>query len=146
LAQFNQAIASGHSFFALASPSPISCARCPCIALCEPFWQAAQPEWEASCGTNAEGEVAESRDASFAGAPLRTLALKSCRGSAPQGNLVVEQIPLQWLSLGARSPGVGDVIRVVSAVRAIEQPDIRVLQVDRARNTAIWSAPGARRA
>src|SRR5208282_4538919 len=98
---------------------PTNCAGCPCIALCDPFWRTARPEWEESCGTNVEGEIAESRDASFAGTPLRTLVLKSCRGSSPQGELVVEQIPLPWLSLGLTIPRVGCVIRVVSAVRAL---------------------------
>jgi hypothetical protein len=141
LAEFNQATASGHSFFSLASPSPTNCSGCPCIALCDPFWRAAQPEWEESCGTNVEGKIVESRDATFAGIPLRTLVLKSCHGSAPQGELVVEQIPLPWLSLGSTIPDVGRVIRVVSAVRTLADPECRVLQVDRIKSTAIWNAP-----
>lgn len=143
LMQFNQATSSGHSLFSLASPSPTNCAGCPCIALCDPFWRSARPEWEASCGTNVEGEIAESRDASFAGTPLKTLVLKSCCGSAPQRELVVEQIPLPWLSLGLTKPEVGRVIRVVSAVRAFANPECRVLQVDRIKSTAIWNVPDA---
>jgi hypothetical protein len=138
LAQFNQAVAGGQSFFDLASPSPASCLGCPCIALCDPFWEAAQPEWEATCGTNVEGEIAESRYASFAGAPLRTLMLKNCRGSAPLGDFVVEQIPLPWLSLGSAIPDIGHIIRVVTAVRINTSPECRVIQVDRAKSTTIW--------
>lgn len=141
LAQFNEAVSRGQSFFAVASPSPTNCASCPCIALCNPFWQAARPEWEEHCGTNIEGEIAESRDITFAGAPLRTLHLKSCKGSAPTGDLVVEQIPLAWLSIGSTVPSVGSIVRVVSAARAISDTDSRVLQVDRIKSTAIWNAP-----
>jgi hypothetical protein len=141
LIRFNQAVSNGQSFSTLASPSPTNCAGCPCLALCDPFWHEAKPEWEKSCGTNVEGEIAESRDITFAGTPLRTLQLKSCHGSAPPGDLVAEQIPLPWLSIGSTIPSVGNIVRVVSAVRTSTNIESRVLQVDRIKSTAIWNAP-----
>jgi len=144
LEQFNQAVSSGAHFYSLASPSRESCAGCPCLALCDPFWEAAQPEWEESCGANAEGEIVEIREASFAGSPLRSLSLKDCRGSAPTGDLVVEQIPLAWLSLGSSVPESGRRVRIVSAARRPPDPQNRVLRVDRVRSTAIWIAPNSR--
>lgn len=141
LAQFNQSVRDGAHFHSLASPSRESCAGCLCIALCDPFWEAAQPEWEEGCGANAEGEIVEIREASFAGSPLRSLSLKDCRGSAPSGDLVVEQIPLAWLSLGSSVPEAGRRVRVVSAARLPPEPQNRVLRVDRLKSTAIWIAP-----
>ena len=144
LEQFNQAVSGGAHFYSLASPSCESCAGCPCLALCDPFWEAAQPEWEESCGANAEGEIVEIREASFAGSPLRSLSLKDCRGSAPNGDLVVEQIPLAWLSLGSSIPEAGRRVRIVSAARLPPEPQNRVLRVDRVKSTAIWIAPNPR--
>jgi PD-(D/E)XK nuclease superfamily len=141
LAQFNQLVSGGAHFHSLAIPSRESCAGCPCIALCDPFWEAAQPEWEESCGANAEGEIVAIREASFAGSPLRSLSLKDCRGSAPTGDLVVEQIPLAWLSLGSSIPEAGRRVRIVSAARRPPEPQNRVLRVDRVKSTAIWIAP-----
>ncbi|MGD0165600.1 MAG: PD-(D/E)XK nuclease family protein [Candidatus Sulfotelmatobacter sp.] len=144
LAQFNQLVVGGAHFHSLALPSRESCAGCPYIALCDPFWEAAQPEWEEICGANAEGEIVEIREASFAGSPLRSLSLKDCRGSAPTGDLVVEQIPLAWLSLGSSVPEVGRRVRIVSAARRPPEPQNRVLRVDRVKSTAIWMAPNPR--
>jgi hypothetical protein len=144
LAQFNQSVSGGAHFHSLASPSRESCAGCPCIALCDPFWEAAQPEWEESCGANAEGEIVEIREASFAGSPLRSLSLKECRGSVPTGDLVVEQIPLAWLSLGSSVPDAGRRVRIVSAARLPPEPQNRVIRVDRVKSTAIWTAPNPR--
>lgn len=141
LAQFNQSVSGGARFRSLASPSRDSCAGCPCIAFCDPFWEAAQSEWEETCSANAEGEIVETRDASFAGSPLRSLSLKGCRGSVPAGDLVVEQIPLAWLSLGSTIPEAGRHVRIVSATRLPPEPENRVLRVDRLKSTAIWIAP-----
>jgi hypothetical protein len=141
LAQFNQSVSGGAHFHSLASPSRENCAGCPCIALCDPFWEAAQPEWEESCGANADGEIVEIREASFAGSPLRSLSLKDCRGSVPIGDLVVEQIPLAWLSLGSSVSEPGRRVRIVSAARLPPEPQNRVLRVDRVKSTAIWIAP-----
>jgi len=141
LEQFNLAVSGGAHFYSLASPSREGCTGCPCLALCDPFWETAQPDWEASCGANAEGEIVEIQEASFAGSPLRSLSLKDCRGSAPAGDLVVEQIPLAWLSLGSSVPDAGRRVRIVSAARLPQEPQNRVLRVDRVKNTAVWIAP-----
>jgi PD-(D/E)XK nuclease superfamily len=144
LAQFNEAVRGRAHFYSLASPSRESCAGCPCLAVCDRFWEAAQPEWEESCGANAEGEIVEIWEASFAGSPLRSLSLKDCRGSAPAGDLAVEHIPLAWLSLGSSIPQAGRRVRIVSAARLPAEPQNRALRVDRVKSTAIWIAPDPR--
>jgi hypothetical protein len=141
--EFNELVAGGCSFSSLANPSAKHCAGCPCIPFCEPFWKSAQPDWEELCGANIEGDISETRDATVAGATLKTLILNCRQGSTIRGQLVVEQIPLQWLSLGSRVPVVGDSVRVVLAARSTRDPLTRVLQVDRIKSTTIWNLSSA---
>ncbi len=140
--EFNQAVAAGRSFADLAIPSSANCRGCPCIPFCEPFWNAALPEWELTCGTNAEGEVIECRDANLAGTSLKTIAIDCSHGSAPRGTLTVEQIPLQWLRLGSFVPTVGSNVRIVLATRPAGDPLQKVLRVDRIKSTTIWNTRG----
>ncbi len=139
--EFNQAVAAGHSFVDLAIPSSANCHGCPCIPFCEPFWNAALPDWEPACGTNAEGEIIECRDAHMPGTALKTISIDCRHGSAPRGTLTVEQIPLQWLCLGSTVPTVGSNIRIVLAARPAGDPPKMVLRVDRKKSTTIWNAP-----
>ena len=136
--EFNALVSSGATFLALATPSATGCAGCACIPFCEPFWDAGKEDWEAECGTHIEGEIAGQKDANFNGAVLRTLALASCRGTVPNGEFSVEQIPIEWLSMGSSIPDVGNTVRVVSAARPNGDATSRVIHVDRLRGTAIW--------
>jgi hypothetical protein len=137
--QFNGLVSGGCSFSSLANPSAKNCAGCPCIPFCEPFWKTAQPDWEELCGTNAEGEISETKDVSLAGATLKTLTLDCRQGSTLRGQLTIEQIPLAWLSLGSSVPALGSAVRIVLAARSTSAPQIRVLQVDRIKSTTIWN-------
>jgi hypothetical protein len=136
--RFNELAAAGESFFAMSSPSSMGCAGCPCIPFCECFWEAAQPAWEAACGTNVEGAIVRADDATVGGTTLRTLALDSSRGTGPRGALVAEQVPVQWLSLGSSIPGAGSVVRVVLAARPATNPKSRIIRVDRMKATTVW--------
>jgi PD-(D/E)XK nuclease superfamily len=137
LQEFNSSVTQGKSFADIATPSE-ECANCPCIPFCERFWEDATPKWEEACGTNVEGTITTTRDANLPGAQLKTLTINSTRGSAPRGELIAEQIPLEWISIGSSVPAIGSAVRVVLAARSGAQPEQRTLHVDRFKGTTIW--------
>jgi len=138
--EFNAAVAGGRALLDLAAPAPSTCAGCPYVAFCEAFWAKASPEWEAVCGAHAEGRVLGIDESALAGADLATFRIDCRRGSTLLQQLIVEQVPREWLSIGSRLPAVGDLVRFVQAFRAQPSGNEQrpILRVDRFKSTTIW--------
>lgn len=141
--EFNLAAKTGRNLAELATPAPDTCAGCPCLPACEPFWSVAAPEWEEACGTNAEGTVTEMHSSTVSGAQLVTLTIDVSRGSAPRGVLIVEQIPKRWLEINGDPPSCGEIVRIVQAARLSPtlEKEPRAVRVDRFKSTTVWRAP-----
>jgi len=140
--EFNLAAATGRNLAELATPAPNTCAGCPALPACEPFWSAAVPEWEEACATNVEGTVTEIRSSTVSGTDLVTLTIDASRGSAPRGVLIVEQIPKRWLEINRDPPSYGEIVRIVQAARLSPtlENEVRALRVDRFKSTTVWRA------
>jgi len=140
LTEFNRSVSAGGDFGTLARPSAEVCKWCPCLPMCEPFWQAAQPEWAPVCGSHVEGTVLEVEESNLLGTPLVSLVVQARRGTCGIGNKTIEQIPQVWLTAGGSSvPRPSDVVRAVHV--RIGQPDAESIKVDR-MSSAVWTAPG----
>lgn len=139
LAAFNEM--AGRDFREVAQPSADACTLCPCIPFCEAFWQSAAPEWADTCGTHAEGTVANTSSAVIQGVALLTLGLTVQRGTVAPGPAIVQQLPETWSTAGGTpSPVLGDVVRLVHCRTPEATADPLVLRVDRV-TTALWTAP-----
>ena len=140
--EVNLAAATGRNLADLATPAPDTCAGCPALPACEPFWSAAVLDWEEACGTNVEGTVTAIHSSTVSGSDLVTLTIDASRGSAPRGVLIVEQIPKRWLEINGDPPSRGEVVRIVQAARlsARLENEVRGLRVDRFKNTTVWRA------
>jgi hypothetical protein len=116
---FNQA-ANGN-FREMASPSPSSCEGCPCLALCERFWEEAAPEWAAEVGLYAEGEVQSVRRSGEGSNALITLQMSVSRGTTTRGVDTMFPSPA-WASEadGDEPLRAGDVIRIMGAKAKLE--------------------------
>jgi hypothetical protein len=76
LEEFNRCVSAGGTFDSLARPNAEVCRWCPCLPMCEPFWQAAQREWCAVCGVQIEGVVLEVEESNLLGTLLVSLAVQ----------------------------------------------------------------------
>jgi PD-(D/E)XK nuclease superfamily len=124
---------AGGAFSDAASPSPEACRHCPCIPLCEAFWNASEPGWEAECGTQVEGTV-ESVD----GDSLMSIHLNVVRGTGARGPAVITRLSREWLTLNEMDvPRPGEMVRVTDAAHVAETTSPAVFRADRV-TTAVW--------
>lgn len=136
LAAFNADIRD-RSFYGLAQPAAETCRMCPCLPMCEPFWEASDQTWEADCGVHVEGTVVEVDAASLQGVPLISLRVNATRGTVGEGEVELEQVPLAWATAdGDRAPKVGDVVRLVDG-RLANPHDPIIVRADRT-TTSLW--------
>lgn len=136
LAELNESISSGSTFYQLARPSAPSCRLCPCIPLCEKFWEAADPTWADECGIQLEGTVTAVHPATVQGSALLTIEVAVARGTIGAGTTTLEQLPVRWaVADGTRSPEPGDVVRLVDARLVSDNPSI--VRADRIM-TSLW--------
>jgi hypothetical protein len=141
LDEYNQAAASGQTFSQLAQPSKEACWFCPCIPLCEPFWEAQKTGWTEfpGFGWHIEGTVAQVSTSELQGLIIVTMALNPARGTdIPEGaTITIEQVPATWISENpAALPQPGEQVRVVHARKAHAQ-NPSVFRADKALST-IW--------
>jgi hypothetical protein len=135
LADFNEH--AERSFSELAEPSVIGCRFCPCIAVCEQFWEAAKPDWANEVGIHAEARVSAVKKSVIQGIELVSLEVQVKRGTISQGQSFVEQVPKGWLAAtGADNQKPDDIIRVVDG-HLISNSSPTVIRVDRTA-TAVW--------
>jgi hypothetical protein len=140
LSEFNEG-EYGRTFSDAARPAPDVCRMCPCIPICEPFWQASNQEWQVEAGIHLEGAVVRVHQATVQGVPLVSLDVDAKRGTVGQGEVVIEQVPLAWVTAdGDRLPEVGDVVRLVDGRLANPEEPV-VLRADRTM-TSLWSIGG----
>ena len=136
LAEYNAAV-DGRSFSDLARPAPDGCRMCPCIPICEPFWQAADPSWQDSCGVHLEGIVVALDHATVQATPLVSLQVDASRGTLGSATVFAEQIPVAWTTVdGDREPEVGDIMRIVDG-HLISPEDPIIVRADRSM-TSVW--------
>lgn len=116
LAEYNHLATHGATFESLAAPTPESCRMCECKPLCEAFWNAADYQWHAACGTHMEGRVVRCQTPRLVqDIELVTLVVDPMRGTVfTDGLITVPQTPLEWFTAdGDRPPQEHDLIRVV---------------------------------
>jgi PD-(D/E)XK nuclease superfamily len=136
LTAYNTAV-EDRSFFDLATPAPETCRMCPCIPVCEPFWQASDPTWQGVSGIQIEGTIVGLESTTVQGTPLVSLNVDASRGTLGAARISIEQIPIAWMTAdGDRAPTAGDVIRVVDA-RLVNSEDPVVVRADRIM-TSVW--------
>jgi hypothetical protein len=130
------------SFAELARPSPDACRSCPCIPLCEAFWDAADPQWFTESSVHhIEGTVLELEEVTLQGVPVATLQIEVLRGTVEREMGVLEQIPVSWFTAdGDRAPTLGDVVRVVSG-HVTHPHEPMIVRADRT-TTSIWRIEG----
>lgn len=134
---YNHAIAS-QSFEELAQPAPAACRSCPCIPLCQAFWNAADPQWfTESSVQHLEGVIVELEEVPLQGVPVATLRVEVLRGTIEAETAVLEQIPVSWFTAdGDRGPVVGDVVRLVNG--HVTHPDDPVIVRADRTTTSVW--------
>ena len=135
LRTYRAAVNSATGFDELATPSATSCANCDCLAFCEPFWQFAKPAWQAECGVHLEGRVEHYSEAQIQGVRLASLSVSRTRGTFGEPEAVLEQLPVEWLSVGGSSVAPGMLVRIVHATPMKDRPT--AIRSDRAA-TVVW--------
>jgi len=126
----------GESFESGARPSPDACHYCPCIPLCEAFWDTSESGWQSECGTHVEGTVE-----AVEGDELVSIRLNVVRGSGPKGPAVVTRLSREWLTMDAVDvPQPGDTVRVTDAAYVEDSNAPAVFRADRV-TTAVWRVP-----
>jgi hypothetical protein len=130
------------SFAELARPSPDACQNCPCIPLCEAFWDAADPQWfKESTVQHIEGTVIELEEVTLQGVPVATLRIEVLRGTVEREAGVLEQIPVNWFTAdGDHAPTPGDVVRLVNG-HVTHPHEPMIVRADRTM-TSIWRIVG----
>ncbi|MDL5047324.1 PD-(D/E)XK nuclease family protein [Oscillatoria amoena NRMC-F 0135] len=134
LNEYNERASSGATFEDLATPSSESCRLCPCLPICEPFWEAAQPQWAQTCGMHIEGAIVEMEESNLLGTPLTTVVLEASRGSCERGQKRIEQIPGSWLT--SSELHLGDVVRATNVRK--DQCDAERIRIDKLAS-ALWT-------
>lgn len=126
--------AVGKSFYDVATPSAEACEFCPCIALCERFWEASEQSKEDF--VHAEGVLAEDVTPKHRG--LIALKLEVDRGTAPRGAVHIERLTEQWLTAdGGSLPKQGDRLRILHLYRVDGGEDGAVVVANR-EMTTVW--------
>jgi hypothetical protein len=139
LESYNAAVDGRTTFEAIASPSAENCRYCPCMVLCEAFWKRAEPAWQEHIGTQVQGKLISISTAIVQGVNLITLQLECAGGTiAKSVEVILEQVPEEWLLGGLKSPpSQGDIVRIINARAAVSTPERTVLRADRAA-TETW--------
>lgn len=136
LAEYNSSI-DNQSFQDLARPAADTCRMCPCIPMCERFWQASDTSWQDECGVHVEGAVTRVEHVTIQATDLVSLQVNVSRGTVRHGDVSIEQVPVAWTEAdGDRAPEVGDVIRLVDGRLASPDEPI-VVRADRIM-TSLW--------
>ena len=141
LHSYNAVIGDKTTFEEIAEPSPENCRYCPCIMLCEPFWQQADNSWQEYVGTQVQGRLTSVSKANVQGMNLVTMHLNEVRGTISNSiDVVLEQVPEDWLlgGLGA-SLTPGTLVRIINAYAVAGTLDRTILRADRAA-TEVWIA------
>lgn len=139
LAEYNASV-DGRSFYDVARPAPDNCRMCPCLPMCERFWEASDPTWQEGCGIHVEGTVVAVEHGLHQSTPLVSLRVDGLRGTLGAATVAVEQVPLAWPTAdGDRAPEIGDLVRVVDA-RLTSPEEPIVVRADRIM-TALWRVP-----
>jgi hypothetical protein len=144
LADYNQAIRSLNTFEQLAQPSKEACWFCPCIPVCEKFWQAEKTGWTEvqGFGWHIQGVITNISTSTLQGLTVMTMKLGRCTGTDIQQNteVTIEQVPVSWVTTDPSDiPREGDAIRVVHARKATAD-STTVFRADKALST-IWRKP-----
>lgn len=134
LGAFN-AKASQDDFAAMATPSPVACAECPCKAICPRFWEKADDTWQDAVGVHLEGTITQTQVASVGGVEIATCLVDVSAGTIPVGQATVEQVPTAWMGEDPTSYAVGSRIRVTDG--KIVSADPVVVRADNVM-TVIW--------
>lgn len=136
LKEFNRYISAGATFESLARPSAEACRWCPCLPMCEPFWQSASPAWRAACGVHIEGAVVGVEESNLLGTQLVSLLVDVVRGTCEAGARRIEQIPKGWLTAACSAvPQPREVVRAVHVrIHEHEATGIKVHKV----SSALW--------
>lgn len=125
----------GHAFNAVASPSGPACSGCPCIPMCQRFWDAAEPDWAEEAGVHVQGTVLDVR---VTGTGLVGIDLDVQQGTMPRGAGHVERLTAEWLTAGQENlPSAGDVVRVLNLYR-VEDSDEPVVYRANRESTTCW--------
>jgi len=141
LRAYNTAAGLAESFVDLATPSKDNCQFCPCIPFCDAFWRESAPWWQDLTGANVEGEVSAIQR-SVHELPVLTLTLSNVIGTVEASNseIILEQLPQQWLSLTSESlPTLGERVRVVDARKTATETPV-IIRADRG-GTTVWVIP-----
>lgn len=139
LEAYNAAVTDNATFRYIASPSAETCSYCPCIVMCEPFWEQANPTWRESVGAQVHGKVISISRSNFQGINVLTMHLEYLGGTIERSvEVVLEQIPEKWLLGEMQSePQPGDEVRIISARTAVSTSEQTVVRADRA-TTDVW--------
>ncbi len=139
LESYNAEVNDKTTFEEIASPSAENCRYCPCMVLCEAFWKLAEPSWREMVGAHVQGRLTSISRATVQGVNLITLQLEYAGGTIDNsGEIVLEQVPEEWLLGGRQSPpSQGDVVRIINARAAVSTTERAVLRADRAA-TETW--------
>lgn len=125
----------GRAFDAVASPSRPACSTCPCIPMCQRFWDEAEPDWAEEVGVHLQGTVLEVH---ITDTGLVGIDLDVQQGTAPRGAGHVERLTVEWLTVDQENmPAKGDVVRVLSLYRVEDSDDPVVYRANR-ESTTCW--------
>lgn len=141
LADYNRAIELGNTFEQLAEPSKEACWFCPCIPLCNKFWQAEKVGWSDAqgFGWHIQGVVTRVSTSTLQGLEVMTMKLEQCTGTdIPQNaEVTIEQMPISWITTDASDiPQEGETVRVVHA-RKTSSDTAKIFRADKAFST-VW--------
>jgi len=126
---------AGSAFDAAASPSGSNCSMCPCIPMCQRFWDEAEPSWAEEAGTHLQGTVREVR---ITDTGLVGIDLDVQHGTASRGAGHVERLTVEWLTAGQEHlPEEGDVVRALSLYMVEDSNEPVVYRANR-ESTTCW--------
>jgi hypothetical protein len=142
LAAYNAAVSKNTGFTELTNPSAENCRRCPCMVVCEAFWQKAEPSWRERTDIQVQGRLAETHTSSIPGTNFIALHLEETTGTVEHAKeIVLEQMPETWL-LGAEETRLekGVIIKIINARESASTEEKVILRADRA-DTEVWALP-----
>lgn len=144
LAAYNAAVSENTTFTELANPSAENCRRCPCMVVCEAFWQKAESTWRDKIGLQVQGCLADTPSSSVPGTNFIALQLAEATGTAERGKeIVLEQMPETWL-LGTEVTRLeqGAFVKIINARESASTEEKVILRADRA-DTEVWVLPAS---
>jgi PD-(D/E)XK nuclease superfamily protein len=143
LAAYNAAVNNKTTFAELANPSEENCRSCPCMVICEAFWQKAEAAWRDKLGVQVQGRVASTPLAvNVQGMNIITLHLMEAVGTLEcSKEVVLEQVPEIWV-MGTEEVRFecGALVKIINAREAAGTEERIILRADRA-GTEVWVLP-----